>query len=618
MTAPNSNSRQSNPRQLAPAVVVLTAGGRALAERLRDLLPQALIHGRRGRAEEADVVFDDFTATLQGAFLEGRPLVVIAASGTVIRALAPVLADKRAEPPVVAVAEDGGAVVPLLGGHRGANDLARRIAEMLGIEAAITTAGDRRFGVALDAPPEGWRLGNPQHYKGFAAALLSGAEVKIEGEAAWLSDSDLPFVTDGSLTLQITEKNGNSSEAQLVYHPALLALGVGCERGCAPAELATLVEQTLAQAGLSPLAVAGVFSIDVKADEVAVHDLAAGLGVPVRFFDAATLEAETSRLANPSDLVFREVGCHGVSEGAALAAAGPEAKLLVAKTKSKRATCAVALAPDIIDAKLLGRGRGSLAVVGTGPGDPVWRTPEVEAAVLRASDLVGYGLYLDLLGPLAAGKARHGYDLGEEETRVRVALDLAAEGRDVALVCSGDPGIYAMAALVFELLERDGNAEWMRVDIRVMPGVSALQAAAARAGAPLGHDFCTISLSDLLTPWPVIERRIEAAAAGDFVIAFYNPVSRRRRQQLSTAVEILRRHRPAETPVVLARNLGRPGESLSVMDLGALSPDKVDMLTVVLVGSGETRRVGRGDGGDWVYTPRGYAAKAKSSSEDAA
>ncbi len=613
MSAPQLNSRQ-----LAPAVVVLTAGGRALAERLRDVLPQALIHGRRGRIEEADVVFDDFTATLQGAFLEGRPLVVIAASGTVIRALAPLLADKRVEPPVVAVAEDGGAVVPLLGGHRGANDLARRIAGQLGIEAAITTAGDRRFGVALDAPPQGWRLGNPQHYKGFAAALLSGAEVKMEGEADWLSDSDLSLAADGSLVLQVTEKNGNPAEAQLVYHPALLALGVGCERGTDPAELATLVEETLAQAGLSPLAVAGVFSIDVKADETAVQDLAADLGVPARFFDAATLEAETPRLANPSDLVFREVGCHGVAEGAALAAAGPQAKLIVAKTKSKRATCAVALAPDILDAKALGRGRGSLAVVGTGPGDPVWRTPEVEAAVLRASDLVGYGLYLDLLGPLAAGKARHGYDLGEEETRVRVALDLAAEGRDVALVCSGDPGIYAMAALVFELLERGGNAAWRRAAITVMPGVSALQAAAARAGAPLGHDFCTISLSDLLTPWPVIERRIEAAAAGDFVIAFYNPVSRRRRQQLATAVEILRRHRPAETPVVLARNLGRPGESLSVMNLEALSPDKVDMLTVVLVGSGETRRVARGDGGAWVYTPRGYAAKAGKSSEDAA
>ncbi|WP_299626002.1 precorrin-3B C(17)-methyltransferase [Pelagibius sp.] len=603
---------------LAPALIVLTSGGGALAARLKAVLPTALIYGREGRVEHADVVFEDFGAEVRAAFLQGRPIVGIAAAGTLIRALAPLIADKHGEPPVVAVAEDGGAVVPLLGGHRGANALARRIAVALGIEAAVTTAGDRRFAVALDAPPPGWRLGNSQHYKGFAAALLSGADVKMEGEARWLSESGLPFTESGSLAIQVTEKAGNPGEVQLVYHPAVLALGVGCERGTAPAELAELVRSTLDSAGLSPQAVAGVFSIDVKADEAAVLDLAEGLGVPARFFTAAALEAQTPRLANPSALVFREVGCHGVAEGAALAAAGPEGKLLVAKTKSRRATCAVALAPEIIDADSLGRGRGSLAVVGTGPGDPVWRTPEVEAAVLRAGDLVGYGLYLDLLGPLAAGKARHAYELGEEEARVRVALELAAEGRDVALVCSGDPGIYAMAALVFELLERETDPAWRRIAVSVMPGLSALQAAAARAGAPLGHDFCTISLSDLLTPWEVIERRVRAAAEGDFVVAFYNPVSRRRTRQLAAAAEILRRHRPDDTPVILARNLGRDGESLTTVDLSDLTPEMVDMLTVVLVGSSETRRVARGDGGTWIYTPRGYAAKAKKGSEDAA
>ena len=610
---------------LAPALIVLTSGGAVLAARLKAVMPTALIHGREGRVETADVVFEDFTAQVRSAFLQGRPIVGIAAAGTLIRALAPLIADKHGEPPVVAVAEDGGAVVPLLGGHRGANALAQRIAAALGIEAAVTTAGDRRFAVALDAPPPGWHLGNPQHYKGFAAALLSGADVQMEGEAPWLSESGLPFTEDGSLTIQVTEKAGDPGEAQLVYHPAVLALGVGCERGAAPAELAELVNATLESAGLSPQAIAGVFSIDVKADEAAVLDLAQGLDVPARFFNAAALEAQTPRLANPSELVFREVGCHGVAEGAALAAAGPEGKLLVAKTKSPRATCALALAPGIIEADSLGRGRGSLAVVGTGPGDPVWRTPEVEAAVLRAGDLVGYGLYLDLLGPLAAGKARHAYELGEEEARVRVALELAAEGRDVALVCSGDPGIYAMAALVFELLEREADPAWRRIAVSVMPGLSALQAAAARAGAPLGHDFCAISLSDLLTPWDVIERRVRAAAEGDFVVAFYNPVSRRRTRQLAAAAEILRHHRPDDTPVILARNLGRDGESLTTVDLSELTPEMVDMLTVVLVGSSETRRVARGDGGAWVYTPRGYAAKqegyaakAKKGSEDAA
>jgi cobalt-precorrin 5A hydrolase/precorrin-3B C17-methyltransferase len=257
-------------------------------------------------------------------------------------------------------------------------------------------------------------------------------------------------------------------------------------------------------------------------------------------------------------------------------------------------------------------------VVGLGPGAADWRTPEAAAALRSASDLVGYRLYLDLLGPPLAGQARHAYDLGEEAARVRAALDLAAEGRAVALVCSGDPGIYAMAALVFELLDREARADWKRVAITVVPGISALQAAAARIGAPLGHDFCAVSLSDLLTPWPVIERRLEAAADGDFVVALYNPVSKRRSRQLAAAAGILRARRPGDTPVVLARNLGRPGEEIAVIALDELTPDKVDMLTIVLVGSTATRRLARGDGGRWVYTPRGYAAKAGKSSEDAA
>ena len=214
-----------------------------------------------------------------------------------------------------------------------------------------------------------------------------------------------------------------------------------------------------------------------------------------------------------------------------------------------------------------------------------------------------------MLGPLAEHKARHGYELGEEEMRVRIALGLAAQGRDVALVCSGDAGIYAMATLVFELIDREGNADWARVEIKGLPGVSAMQTAAARIGAPLGHDFCAISLSDLLTPWEAIEQRLLTAAAGDFVVAFYNPVSQRRRTQLAAAKEILLRHRPPDTPVVLARNLGREGETVAVVTLGDLKIEDVDMLTLVIVGSSTTRAVQRPDGGVWVYTPRGYAKK---------
>ncbi|HYD69961.1 precorrin-3B C(17)-methyltransferase [Azospirillum sp.] len=592
------------------AVIVLTNRGLPTARRVAAAVGGA-VHGLTGRVEGADAAFADTAEHLRALFAAGTPIVGVCAAGILVRALAPLLADKRAEPPVLAVAEDGSAVVPLLGGHHGANALARRLAEALEGVAAVTTAGDLAFGVALDDPPPGWRLANPADAKAFTAALLGGAPCRLDGDAPWLRGSGLPFADGAEHTLWVTERAGAGDARTLVYHPPVLAVGVGCERGTDPAELSDLVHATLAEAGLATGAVALVASLDLKADEPAVHAAAAALRAPARFFDAARLEQEVPRLANPSDVVFQEVGCHGVAEGAALAAAGPDARLVVPKRRSKRATCAVALAPQPIDTLQAGRVRGRLSIVGIGPGTPGWRTPEAERWLASATDLVGYHLYLDLLGPAATGKRRHGYELGAETERCRIALDLAAEGRDVALVSSGDAGIYAMATLVFELIEREGAAHdaWTRVDVAVTPGISALQAAAARVGAPLGHDFCTISLSDLLTPWAVIERRIRAAAEGDFVVAVYNPVSQRRTAQLGELKRVLLEHRPADTPVVLARNLGREGEVVRVITLGELSADQVDMLTLVLVGSGETRRLPRGDGGVWVYTPRGYAAK---------
>ncbi|MFP6745281.1 MAG: precorrin-3B C(17)-methyltransferase, partial [Alphaproteobacteria bacterium] len=481
------------------------------------------------------------------------------------------------------------------------------VADILDGTAAITTAGDIALGMALDAPPPGWRLANSEAAKPVMAALLAGDPVGLvadAGDPSWLIDSGAVFSEDAPLSVTLTASAALGSDSELVIYPAVLALGVGCERGVEPSELMALVNDTLAAHNLAPDAVACVASLDFKADEQAVLNLGEELGVATRFFDAATLEGETPRLANPSETVFAAVGCHGVAEAAALAAAGPEAWLVVAKTRSARATCAIAQSPAVIHAENVGRARGHLAVVGIGPGGEGWRSPEASRLVAGASDLVGYGLYLDLLGPLAGGKTRHDFPLGDEEARVRVALDLAAEGRHVALVSSGDAGIYAMASLVFELLDRGDKDAWRRVEITVTPGISALQAAAARAGAPLGHDFCAISLSNLLTPWDAIKRRLEAAATGDFVVALYNPVSQRRREVLPKARDILLGHRPDDTPVILARNLGRHGEAVRTVDLAALDVDDVDMLTVVIVGSSRTRRVC-----GWVYTPRGYDAK---------
>ena len=605
-----------------PAVVILDARQVALARRIAAALPGATIHGPAALEGATDVAYERLGPHLAALFRAGTPIVGICAAGILVRLLGPHLADKGVEPPVLAVSDDGRSIVPLLGGHHGANRLARTIASALGAHAAITTAGDAALGFALDAPPPGWRLGEGARVKAVTAALLAGESVRLVTETAspdWLTAGGARFGDTGRLTVRITERRPahDDDAADATLHPAVLALGLGCERGCAPDELIGLAERTLADGGLARQAVACVASLDLKADEPAVSAVADWLGVPLRLFDAAALECETPRLTAPSEIVFRAVGCHGVAEAAALACAGADGALVQPKTKSARGTCAVARAPAIIEPERCGRGRGRVTVVGIGPGAAAWRTPGADSAIADATDLVGYGRYLDLLRPLPPGCARHAYPIGAEEERCRAALALAAEGRRVALVSSGDAGVYGMASLLFELLDgAEVDTRWRGIELAVEPGISALQAAAARAGAPIGHDFCVISLSDLLTPWPAIARRLRAAAEADFVVALYNPASGRRRIQLTQTLAILAARRPADCPVIVARNLGREGESVSVTTLDDLDTDAVDMLTVIVVGSSQTRRLERG-GRAWLYTPRGYEAGAGADDEAA-
>ena len=593
------------------AIVILGPSALPLARQIKALLPDAAIHAPQARDVAGDVRYANAADHLRNLFAAGTPIIGLCASGILIRALAPLLADKRGEPPVVAIAEDGSVAVPLLGGHRGAIALARAIATATGGTAAITTAGDLRFDLALDAPPEGWRVANPGRMKDVTAALLAGEDVTLTieaGNADWLTASGARFAARGSYAIRVTDRRPVPDERALGLHPPVLVLGVGCERGAAPEELRALVTETLTAHALAPGAIALVASLDLKSDEDAVLALADALDVPARFFSAAELLAETPRLKSPSETVFRAVGCYGVAEGAALAAAGKAAALVVAKQIRGKATCAIARATQPLEAAAIGKARGSLAIVGIGPGDAASRTTAANAALAAATDIVGYGLYLDLLGDALTGKTRHDGTLGEEETRALYALDLAAAGKSVALVSSGDAGIYGLATLVFELLDRENRADWRRIALSVVPGVSAMQAAAAKLGAPLGHDFCAISLSDLLTPWDAIERRLKAAAEGDFVVALYNPRSARRSDQLVRARAILLEARVADTPVALARNLDRADETIALTTLGALDPAAVDMLTLVLVGSSTTRRVGERS---LLYTPRGYAQKPR-------
>ena len=597
---------------VAPVFVALTADGAALGSRLAARIPGAQLHGLEGRVANADVTFHSLKDHLHQLYKNKQTIIGLFATGIMIRMLADCLTNKQGAPAVLCVAEDGSAVVPLLGGHHGANNLARNLADCLGITPSITTGGDTHFGVALDNPPAGWKCNDASLAKPVMAAMLAGDPLSLRNDLAatvdinWIAESGPEFAATGSPIIRLSEA---PCDSDFTLHPATLVMGIGCERDATPTEILELATNTLVQANLSRNAISCIATIDLKEDETGILDLASTLDVPCRLFTAEQLENMTPRLLNPSAIVFNAVGCHGVAEGAALAAAGGEGELVVAKQKSARATCAIARSPNIINLDVAGRAVGSLSIVGIGPGDAKWRAPEATNAISAASDLVGYRLYLDLLRDLTRSSEIHPYDLGEERNRCAEALALASMGKQVALISSGDAGIYAMASLVYELIDRSGHPEWRRLHIRVIPGISALQAAAARSGAPLGHDFCAISLSDLLTPWAAIEQRLNAAAQGDFVVALYNPVSKKRTEQLMSARRILLNERAPETPVIIARNLGRESESVTFTTLHDLHSDQIDMLTLVMVGSSQTRMIGETDQRRWVYTPRGYEKK---------
>ncbi|MEN2494867.1 MAG: hypothetical protein TECD_00777 [Hyphomicrobiaceae bacterium hypho_1] len=598
-------------------ILVLSARGLQTALKLTIGLSNVEIHGLAQRLthSEVDVLFEDTTGHIRQIFLQKHAIVGICSSGILVRAIASLLNDKYAEPPVISVASDGSSIVPLVGSHHGANDLANSIANQLNGHAAITTASDIKLGISLDSPPVGWVIANPDSVKNVMVDLINGAPVAIDPDLDWLSN--LPCRRDNNAAIRLTASINliSPGKHELIFHPKRTVVGVGSDRGCPPEEMIRLIDTTISESGLARQTIACIVSIDRKADEAAVHAVAKHLDIPARFLSADTINMIDKNIPNPSDIVQRETGVRGVAEGAALAASGAT-KLFIEKRKTARATCAIAISNGIINPETVGRARGSVSVIGVGPGTPLWRSPECVTLLERATDWVGYSMYLDLIQDLKNGQTEHRFQLGEEEVRVRHALELAGSGCDVALISSGDAGIYAMATLLYEVIalnpEKSGLSDSAhRVTITVTPGISAFQAAAARAGAPIGHDFCCISLSDLLTPWVTIKKRIISAAYGDFVVAFYNPRSARRVDQLEVAIAILRKYRPLNTPVILASNLGRTKEKVEIMTLSSFNPEMVDMLSIVLIGASTTKMFTTGDGQRFVFTPRGYSSKRK-------
>ncbi|HKT97476.1 MAG TPA: precorrin-3B C(17)-methyltransferase [Paraburkholderia sp.] len=599
---------------MPPAIVVLGPGALATAQRVKTLYADAQIHALQERAQ-GDVAFSGLSEHLRELYRRGTPIVALCAAGIVIRCLAPPLASKGVEPPVLALAEDGSAVVPLLGGLTGVNVMAREIGAALGTAPAITTSGELRFGTCLLNPPEGYALSSLAQGKRFVSDLLAGEATRIDGAAPWLETVNLPRDPAARHAIRVSPHAWDGNPEHLVIHPR----SVVAAASAAHALLAEHVREALSANGIAQQALAALVAPAAHMGDAAFEQAANALGVPLRFTklgDAgnatdsgdAGRAVSTAKAAGSAD-ALRDHASHSADATAlldALALPAPEQRFAADHG------IALSVTREPIDVHTLGEARGKLTVLGLGPGRADLLTPMARAALDEATDIVGYATYVEMAGPLRPGQMRHATDNREELQRARHAFELASAGRRVAVVSSGDPGVFAMAAAVLEALEASGEPRWHRVELAIVPGVSAALATAARVGAPLGHDFCMLSLSDNLKPWSVIEKRLRHAALADLVMAFYNPISRARPWQLDRALAIVREVRAPGTRVVLGRDVGRPGETLRTTTLGELRSLDVDMRTMVIVGSSVTRGFARGgsvgeQGQEWIYTPRWYA-----------
>ncbi|MBD2483917.1 precorrin-3B C(17)-methyltransferase [Planktothrix sp. FACHB-1365] len=540
------------------------------------------------------------------------------AAGAVVRLITPLLQHKSSDPAVVVLDQTGKFVISLCSGHQGgADQLTRLVARQLNATPIITGATNALGLPALDllGLPFGWRRG-PGDWTEVSAAIARGEQVNVLQEAGstlWQTTlpPDHPFDftpnSEAKFHICISSQRRVSNTTQVQWFPRVLWVGVGCERNTPRALIEKAIEQALQQYNLAEEAIAGIATLDIKGDELGLVELCQAKHWPLRTFPPEVLRQMD--VPNPSEIVEAEVGTPSVAEAAALQAAGVKT-LFVSKqiyreplptaSTSNRIGQAVTVAIAQAEQEYTGR-TGHLFLVGTGPGELDQITPAAQTAIVQADVVIGYSLYLDLIRPLLRpGQMVESYPITQERQRGERAIDLAQWGLTVAVVSSGDCGIYGMAGLVFEQLRARGW-DGKTPAVQVFPGISALQAAASRVGAPLMHDFCAISLSDLLTPWEVIQNRLKAAAEADFVCILYNPRSRTRTEQLHTAKRIFLDARSGNTPVAMVRSAYRCDQEITITTLEQFNPDAVDMLTTVIIGNQSTDIYE-----NWMITPRGY------------
>jgi len=532
-------------------------------------------------------------------------LVFIMASGIVVRTIAPLIKDKKTDPAVIVIDEKGRHVISLISGHLGgANERAGEIAGFIGGEAVITTASDINELPSIDI----WARDNDLVIEDWDLLPKIATRLMNKGRIfVWTdTDIDMPheFVIAGrpeSADMIISHSLIPEANKQILnLRPKDLILGIGCNSRTPADEIDEAVRSTCLEYGLSLHSVAGIATIDIKKTEPGLVAFAEKHGFDIISFTPEQLNSVQG--ITPSHAAKKATGAQAVAEPAAiLGSAG--GNLIVDKQKIGNVTVAVAE----INRKRQKMKRGKISVVGTGPGSIEHITPYAQKVIRDADVIVGYGTYLDLISEMIGHKEVVSTGMTQEIDRCRKAIELASEGKSVAVISGGDPGIYAMAGLVLELMRGQG-AEGTAVEI--VPGISALNACASRLGAPLMHDFAAISLSDRLTDWNMIEKRLDAAASADFVIAIYNPKSKGRAEHIARARDIIIRHRNPDTPVGIVKGAMRDNESVVVTDLGHMLEHDIDMQTTVIIGNSKTI--------EWnglMVTPRGYEKKKQYSKE---
>lgn len=575
------------------ALFFITEKGRLLAQKLAGLYP--------------DMKITKYSAaSVAKKWQEHRGFIFIMAAGIVVRTVAPLLKDKKTDPAVVVLDEAGRFAISLLSGHiGGANELASEIAGFLGAEAVITTASDVNGLVSIDlwAQKKGLVIEDWEMLPHAGRRFIDSGSLKVYDETG----IDLPpgfTKTDGpaDADLLITNKNLPSVKGGLYLRPKNLVIGIGCNSGTSEKEIELAVKRVLKENDLSFNSVSLIATIDLKAEEPGLRKFCAEYS-----FDLITFSPNELNSVNgvaESAAAFKATGAKAVAEPAALLGAGSD-RLLAKKRKSGNVTIAVAEINKGVNAVEKGKPdkTGKIYVVGTGPGDISHITPYAQRVIKDSDVVVGYGTYIELIKDLLKGKEVFSTGMTQEIDRCRKAVELASGGRTVSVISGGDPGIYAMAGLVFELLRQQGESAPIP-SVEIVPGISALNACASRLGAPLMHDFASISLSDRLTSWEVIEKRLEAASMADFVIVLYNPKSKGRTEQIGKARDIVMKHRGPDTPVGIVRGAMRENESIVVTDLRHMLDAEIDMQSSVVIGNSNTFIWN-----NLMITPRGYEKK---------